>query len=275
MKRSVLVAFSIIVLSGLLLSIALVSAYQAGYENTNYAAITAPVTDGKWTTTDEWLDAMVPPNLPTTFHWREKWTQPSDIIQHFIVEAFTDSTNDTGDYLQFCYDRSANGGSAPQTDDIRLDYVGHNGSGLTLYQGNGTGWAKWTGWDASYVAVVETISSSPLNSNPHWIYEFWVDKSKAEFDISGAGYAPWIRVAVYDASNATAGVQSWPPSSVDVPSNWGLETGTTSSIPESLTIVSVVLLSSVAVVVSFYLLRKRPKTEIHSAVKTGEINCTR
>jgi hypothetical protein len=67
---------------------------------------------------------------------------------------------------------------------------------------------------------------------------------------------------VYDASNDTAGVQSWPlDSSPDVPDEWGLEIGTTSNIPEALTIGVVILLSSVAVAASFYFLRKRPQVK--------------
>ena len=271
MKRAVLVAFCIIVLCGLSLSTAFVSAFQAGYTSTSYLAINDPVIDGKYTTMDEWWDAAVPTNLSPTLNWRQKWTLPTDIIQAFIVDVVTDTTNDTGDYFQFCYDCAANGGTAPQTDDIRIDYVGHNVSTLTLYQGNGTGWTKFTGWTYGVdVALTETKSPSPYNSNPHWIIEFWVDKNKPEFDSSGAGYVPWLRLAAYDASNATAGVQAWPPSSVNTPNDWGQETGVYGTIPESLTIASVVLLSSVAVVVSFYFLRKRSTIVNHSLGKLGK-----
>jgi hypothetical protein len=279
MKRSVLVAFGIIFLCGLLLQAALVNAYQAGYEETNYLAIEAPVEDGKWTTSTEWTDAMTPPNLPTTFLFREKWTYPSDILEHFLIEFFTDNTNDTGDYFQLCIDCLANGGSAPQTDDIRVDYVGHSLSGLKLYRGNGTGWAPFTSYTyGTDILIAETKTGSQLNGSAHWIIELMMDRSKSEFDVSGAGYAPWIRLAVYDASNPTAGVQAWPPTSRDVPNDWGLETGIYGNIPEfpgSLAIAPVVLLSSVAVAVGFYLLRKRPKTENHGAGKIDEINYTR
>ena len=271
MKRSILAAFSIIVLLGLLSPITVVKSYYDGYATTNYSAITTPVTDGNWTTPTEWNDAAVPPNLPNTFHWRDKWTWPANIIEHYVVEFFTDDTNDTGDYFQYCCDRLADGGSAPKEDDIRIDYVGHSFSGLTVYQGNGTGWEEYTDflWPDE-INIVESISPSPLNSNPHWIIELTMDRTK--FDVSGAGYSPWIRIAVYDASNDTAGAQAWPPTSPDVPDDWGLETGTTESIPEPLTIAAVVLLSSVAVIVSFYFLRKRPINESRNSGKIGEIN---
>lgn len=265
MRRSILVVFGVIFLCGLMLQTTLVNAYQAGYEETNYLAIETPVEDGKWTTSTEWTDAMTPPNLPTSFVWREKWTYPSDILEHVLIEFFTDNTNDTGDYFQLCFDPLANGGSAPQTDDIRVDYVGHRLSGLTLYKGNGTGWVPWTGYTyGTDIFIAETKTGSQLNGSAHWIIELMMDRSKSDFDTSGAGYAPWLRVAVYDASNPTAGVQAWPPSSRDVPNDWGLETGIYGTIPEFpgfLTFVPVVLLSSVAVAVGFCLLRKRPKTE--------------
>jgi hypothetical protein len=271
MKRSVLVAFSIIVLCGLLLlPTALVNAYYDDYETTNYQALTTPVTDGAWTSDTEWDDTAIPPNLPATFHWRQKWTMPSNILEHFLIEFFTDNTTDTGDYFQFCVDCNANGGNAPQTDDIRIDYVGHDVSGLTVYQGNGTGWEEFTDFTwPDEIHIQDSISSSPLDSNPHWIIELTMDRSKTEFDVSQStpAYQPWIRVAVYDESNDTAGVQAWPPTSPDVPNDWGLETGVYASVPEPLTIAAVVLLSSVAVAISFYFLRKRPKTENHNSGK--------
>jgi len=67
---------------------------------------------------------------------REKWAYPGSttIILHVLIEFFTDSTNSPGDYYQFCIDNNANGGAAPQTDDIRIDWVGHSQSGLKVYR---------------------------------------------------------------------------------------------------------------------------------------------
>lgn len=267
MKRSASIIFSIILLCGLLaLQIALVSGYQEGYENTNYAATDAPVTDGEWTDDGwtygtEWEDSAVPPNLPETFMWREKWTQPGDpaILQHFLIEAYTDNTTDSGDYFEFCIDLSANGGTTPDENDFRIYYAG-DGT-LTVYNGDGSGWVEYTDFTEGYdITVEDSMSSSPGESNPHWVIEFNLNKDK--FDISGSGYQPWIRLAVYDASNDAAGVQAWPlDSSPDVPDEWGLEIGTTETIPEALTVGVVIMLSSVAVAVSFYFLRKRPQAK--------------
>ncbi|HDQ05393.1 MAG TPA: hypothetical protein ENN36_01555 [Candidatus Bathyarchaeota archaeon] len=258
MKRILLVVLSVIILCSLSLPVALVNAYYEGYATTNYQAIEEPVADGKWTTDNEWTDAMIPPNLPENFHWRQKWTWPGNIIEHFLIEFFIDDTDDAGDYFQLCIDHQANGGDAPQADDLKIEWVGHEE--LTIYQGDGTGWVEFTDytWETD-IYIVDSIDSSPLDSNPHWIIELWMDRSAPYFDVSGAGYAPWIRLAVYDESTDT--LAAWPPTSPDVPDDWGLETGTTESIPESLTFVTAALLSSVAIVVSCYLLRRRPKTE--------------
>lgn len=272
MKRSVLAAFSVIVLCGLLsLPTTLVNAYYDDYETTNYSAIETPVTDGAWTTETEWVDAEVPSNLPVTFHWRDKWTMPGVIMEYYIIEFFTDNTTDSGDYFEYCCDRYADGGSAPQEDDIKLEYVGHSGlSGLTVYQGNGTGWEEYTDFTwPSEINIVESISDSPLDSNPHWIIELTMDRTKFDVSLATPAYCPWIRIAVYDESNDTAGVQAWPPTSPDVPNDWGLETGSASNIPEPLTVAAVVFLSTAAVIVSFYFLRKHPKTQSQNSGETS------
>jgi hypothetical protein len=277
MKKSFIIVFGIIFLCGLMLQAAIVNAYVAGYEYTDYQATQTHTEDGKWTTTSEWTDAMTVPNLVSGFHWRASWTQPADILQHFLVEVFTDNTNDTGDIVRQCYDCAANGGAAPQTDDVMVELVGNRLSGLSVYKGNGTGWVKYTGWTGTDVAAVASISSSPLSSTPHLIVEILVDKTTTA-DVSQASYVPWIYVSAYDASNSSAGVKSWPPapsSSANVPNSWGQESGTLENIPEGFTIVTVVMLSSVAVVVGFYFLRKRPKTENGGAATAGEISYSR
>jgi len=245
----------------------LVSALAEGYTSTDYLAITTPTDDGKWTAADEWVDAAPPDNLGTAFVWREKWTYPDDIYQHFLIEFFTDSTNDTEDYYQICYDTSVDGGTAPQTDDVKVEWKGHSASGLKVYKGTGSGWTQYTELAAGAVVGADTLTTSPLNSNQHWVFELTILKTGI-FDISGSGYTPGIQVAVYDASNSAAGVQAWPASSTNAPDSWGQELGTMDNIPESLTIVAVVVLSSFAVIAGAYFLRKRSIGN-HRAVNTS------
>ena len=272
MKKKGLVAFSIILLCILFLPTAFVCAVTEGYENTDYQAIRVPVVDGKWTTTNEWYDAMIPPNLPAGVHWSEKWeyVESTYIVQYVLFEFFTDNTNDTGDYIQLCYDTANDGGSAPNSNDVKIEYVGHSESGLKVYQGNGTGWVEYTG-AVSRLLVNSTLGPSSFNSTPHWITELRVEKSGI-LDISASGYTPPIRVALYDASNSAAGVKEWPPASGDDPSKWGRENGTLDNIPteipESLTIVGITILSSVALASSFYFLRRRSKNPTPKAGRT-------
>jgi H+/Cl- antiporter ClcA len=68
----------------------------------------------------------------------------------------------------------------------------------------------------------------------------------------------------------TASYEGNQTTSSNVLGDWELETGTIEIVPEPLTIAAVVLLSCVAVGVSFYFLRKRPETESHSTRELGE-----
>ncbi|MEM2969286.1 MAG: hypothetical protein QXJ76_08320 [Candidatus Bathyarchaeia archaeon] len=240
----------------LLLFASIVSAANPEYSNTNYNTDTAPTLDGKYTTATEWDGGGIPPKLPSGLFWKEMWTYPGDILQHFIIEVLYDSTNDAGDYIQICYDCNADGGTAPQSDDVKIEYVGHSLSGLSLYVGNGTGWTKFTNYTyGTDIKIAESQASSPQNSNPHWIIEITINKSNPRFDISGSGYQPGLRIAAYDASNASSGVTEWPSDSGDSPAKWGVEVGTMNTIPEPLTVAAFVLLTTVAVAVGSRFLR--------------------
>ncbi len=262
MNRSVLVVLGIVILCTASMFAVLVNAATAGYEITNFLATNDAVEDGKWTTANEWTDAATATNNPAAFLFREKWTYPSNIVEHVLIEFYLDNTNDTGDYFELCFDPTANGGTAPQTDDIRIYYEGHRRSGLTLYKGTGSGWAVWTGYTyGTDLKIAETLTDSPTNSTPHFVLELMMDRNKAEFDTTSAGYAPWVRVAVYDASNSAAGAIAWPPTARDAPSGWGLETGLYQTIPEfpSHIVGATILLISVAVAATALIMRKKTK----------------
>jgi hypothetical protein len=259
MKRSVLVVLSILVVSMLALPTVMVSATRAGTDIQNYLGAADATVDGKWTTATEWTDAATATPIPASFVWREKWSMPAgDIIEWTLVEFNTDNTNDAGDYFQLCFDPANNGGAAPQTDDIRIDYIGHAGqAGVTLYKGTGTGWAVYTTWTwGTTLTISEQRTSSQLNPAQHWILEMMSTRAGI-FDTSGGGYTPGIRIAVYDASNAAAGVQAWPSaSSRDNPADWGLETGVYGAIPESITLVPLFAIGAVAVAAAVIVVKK-------------------
>ena len=266
MKRVVLVAFCIIALCslGLVMKTGTVGAYQAGYEVTDYIAITTPTMDGNWTTAEEWTDADVRQlegSLNVTFRLKYVSFYPDAVYQYYLIEFFDDTTNDTGDYWQICYAAAAElfgtpiGGDAPQTDCLMINFTGHSQAGLALYRGDGSGWVAFTDYTwPDDIEIVDTISASPLNSTPHWIAEIMIEHThyniQPEF---------WIRVAAYDESNSDAGVQSWPPGSSDVPNDWGLMISAQTVIPEGLTLGVMVLLSSVSVLIGSHYFRKRSR----------------
>lgn len=266
MKRVVLVVFCIIALCslGLVMKTGTVSApYQPGYEVNDYVAITTPIMDGNWTTTDEWNDTDVRQlNGSLNAAFRLKYVSvgtpyPTAIYQYYLIEFFDDNTTDADDYWQICYAAATSyggtpiGGDAPQTDCLMINFTGH--SGLALYKGNGTVWETFTNYtEPDDIETVDTISASPSNSTPHWIAEIKIEH--VHFSMNPEF---WIYVAAYDANNTAAGVQSWPPGSSDVPDDWGLMNVMTGPIPEPLTIGVMVLLSSVSVLVGYRYFRKR------------------
>ena len=257
MKRAISVVFTVATLCSLfsLAVIAPVNGAAAGYTHTTYFLANAVTLDGKWTTSSEWADTDIRGfGAGQTAIFRSKWGATSDfsvISQYILVEILNDDTNDTGDYWQFCFDGDMSGGTAPQAGDIRIDIAEHKT--ITAYNGNGAGWTQISA-PASF-QWSNSISASPASSTPHWICEIIIDKI-----VFGIGAQYWLRIAVNDASNATAGVRSWPPTSRDVPNDWGDIPYDMNPVPESLGFGVVVLLSSVAVLVGFFGLRKRPRT---------------
>ncbi len=253
-KYAVSIIFTLIMAGILLLPAVtmLANAAAAGYIHTTYFLANAVTLDGKCTGT-EWDDTPITVFGNNTAVFRSKWAMDPFIGQYLLVEVLNDNTNDAGDLLQLCFDGDMSGGATPQTGDVRIDITGH--TTLTAYNGNGAGWSQTTApgsftWNSS-------IGTSPLMSSPHWIYEILIDKQTF-----GIGAEYWMRVAVSDANNAPAGVRSWPPTSRDVPNDWGDIPYLFETIPEGVGLGSMVLLLSVAVVIGVFGLRKKGKLAI-------------
>jgi hypothetical protein len=261
MKRVLAIAFSLLMLCGLLL-VGVTKASEPGYDITE-ANAGGPVTlDGNWAT-GEWEDSWI--------EWLnysangERFCYKADSALNYAPEFLIDSadtTDDAGDIWQICIG-IPQGGDVPLAGHNKIEIVGHET--LTVYEGDGEGWVEV---DDSAVTWADnmTIHDVPLDYE-HWCVEVIIDKTSI-------GSAAWngappigLRVAMYDESEDTW--LAWPPQSdPDVPEGWGL-IADYGSIPESLSFIGVVLLSSVAVAVAFYVLRKRPKTQSYSSAKTG------
>lgn len=268
MKRIVLVAIFLMALCslGFLTKTGTVIAYQDGYTVNDYVAITTPTMDGNWTTDDEWTDAeekILNGSLNAIFRLKYVASLPDWVNQYYLIEFFDDDTNDTEDYWQICYATATTfggdpiGGTTPQTDCYRIDFVGHTVAGLAVYQGNGTDWVPYTDYIwPDHIEIVNTISASPLNSTPHWIAEI-----KIEHIHFGIQPNMWIYIAAYDANNSEAGVQSWPPGSCNVPDDWGLLVAQQGNIPENLSLAALIVASAFSALIVPRHLRKTLKSK--------------
>jgi len=258
MKKDLFAAFSLLMLCSLLLitTVGTVIAGNEDYSIIEYWTQVAPTFDGEWTSPDEWTDGQhVQISDSGIFTYTADIMLTGSMNSQFLVEFFTDTTTDAEDYWQICVDPSNGGGSAPGTGYGRIDIKGHGE--ILCYQGDGTGWTQIPA--ETDIEWANSITDTPLNSTPHWILEIQFNKESGAMTL---GQPPnGLRIAFYDASNPDAGVQAWPSGSdVNDPDTWGvIPTYSMDPIPESIGFGVTALLSSIAVAVSFYFLRKRPK----------------
>jgi len=265
MKRVSTVAFSILILCCLLLlSMGMVQASEPGYEiseayETAFITIDGNWAHGEWE--DGWIEYMDASTADERFVYK---SEAAHAAPQFLIDS-ADTTNDTGDIWQICIGVPVETGGVPQSGQNKIEIVGH--TNLSVYQGNGVGWTNIEGLKTSVVWANDlSIHDVPFNYT-HWCLELTIDRTA----ISSEWNAPPIglRVAFYDETEDLW--VAWPPQSdPDIPGGWGQITGGASSIPESLSIGVIVVTTSVAVVVSFYFLRKRPKTQSYNFGKTGK-----
>jgi len=154
------------------------------------------------------------------------------------------------DYWQICFDCAFDNASAPQPDDLMLSITGHTNA--AWFVGNGTSWVPTS--TPNNVTWCNAKSTSPTFSAEHWILELRFERLAF-----GMGAFFGMRVAVYDAHVGGFGLQAWPPTSTDVPNDWGLIEPEGVLIPEGLSFAIVAALTSIAVVTGSICLRKRQK----------------
>jgi len=257
MKKIIATTLCILMLCSLLvlINVGTTMAAEPGYERISYPTQVEPTIDGAWTSEDEWTDGDIT-MIGTDVAFRSTWDTGDVTTTRWIVEFFSDTTDDPGDLWQFCIDNQQWGGSYPVGN--KFEITGH--TDLLWYQGMGDG-TDWTevSLDASEIEWANSLSASPTNSTPHWILEFTITKDYGfvQMDILWNFY-----LAVYDASNP--GVLAWPPTDADVPDTWGIENYSMEAIPEGLTFGVMVLLSSVSVLVGYKYFVKRKETKVEA-----------
>ena len=263
MKKTVSLLLCLTVLCGLFLAAqaGTANAAKAGFSLVTYMGstptINGQVAAGEWT--DCYIDFFYSGTAMTTNLFGVKWDMAAGIDENWVIELVTDTTSDAGDFFQISMDTTQNGGTAPQTDDFLLNYTGHDGTGLRVYRGTGTGWTLWTGYALGTDLVIATsVSASPKSATPHWIIEIDFEKQAA----FALGLNNNVRLAAYDASTPGQGVISWPPqTSADNPNDYGVNNSDIAggSIPEGLTIGLMALLSSFGLIAGSRYFRKRSK----------------
>ncbi len=173
----------------------------------------------------------------------------------WIVELLSDNTNNTGDYVQVCFDDLNTGGSAPSSGDFMLEVDGH--TTLKVFSGSGTGWSPVSG--ASEITFANTIGVSMWSSTPHWILEIQ-DSDKTQGVVTIPDAPPTgMGILAFDA--ATNQLATWAPNaSARNPDSWGLvENFNSGPVPEGFSLGAVLIVASIAVIVGFYHLRKQSR----------------
>lgn len=258
MKKIVAILFCIFTFSTLALA-GNAAAVNPAFTQTDYMGSTMPTLDGQYTSPTEY-SAGASLGFGTSGVFRDIWVSSGSVYENFILETM-DTTNDPTDSYTICYDSTADGGSAPKTNDYKIVITGHGASAtVAWYKGTGTAWATAATPAAAIFDFKESLATSPTSSTPHYMVEAKVDKQ----DITAFGsviidmtFA--MRIAYYDASTGTT--QAWPPApaTADNPDGWGNVPYSMEAVPESLTLGLVLALSSVAIVAGVVLIKK-PKT---------------
>ncbi len=258
MKKFSSIALCTLALCILLLTVTLGTAVAsyAGYSITEVYGGGAITLDGKWTSSSEWpLDGAWIDNRFNASNSRLAYKMDNSggsYLMSWLVE-WHDTTTDAGDIWLLTIDGSADGGATPQADDVKIQITGHQS--LSVFAGTGTTWGPNSSALASAVKWKDSLTTSSYDAVNHWIVEIQADKGA--LGAWGANPPPeGFYVAMFDAS--TNQWASWPPAqSPNVPNNWGLIGEYGGSVPEGLTVGVLVLLSSAAVLLGSFFVRKR------------------
>jgi hypothetical protein len=289
MKRFVLAVLSVIALCSILSLPAVARAYNAAYTHTLFQSSNAPPTiDGTYIVDNDWI-ASGKEEFGDGAAFHDQWIMDPNI--YCCIVEVTDNTTDTEDKLTICFDGTESGTSTPPDGgpnptqyDKKLEVTGHGGSAtVQWFVGDGSGWVAATA-SGDLLDLAQSLTTTPTIEADHYVFEMNIDfHGDTSLGSPLVGYEWGQFVSYYDED--TGETQQWPPAdatpagSPDVPDSWGgiqyvEEANSPPTIPEPLTVAAIVFLSTFAVAVSFYFLRKRPKTQTQTSGKTREISST-
>jgi hypothetical protein len=190
-----------------------------------------PVTiDGKWTTNDEWSDALKVELVNTgsvqtsagSFYLKHDTSNFYFLIDFVSATAMYDDQKDGGGVT---LDSAHDDGPAAKPDDMRFD--SRQGGILRLGTGSSTALSSPKALPAG-VQIVGSKSASPNAATPHMIYEFMIAFSVLPTARNTIGFA----IAAYTNMGSAQLVQ-WPGTYIlAVPQTYGELTLSPTPIPE-------------------------------------------
>lgn len=137
--------------------------------------------DGKWTTSDEWVDAIEFPIKFGFTHYVFGYFLIKDTEEflYVLIDHTPDVTLEDGDTGRIRLDINNDGSDSPKSDDyiISIEWNG-NKTGISIQQGNGVDWIMTTN-TLQGIEGASTINAenNPYSKNQHLIYEFAIPRN--------------------------------------------------------------------------------------------------
>ena len=220
-----------------------------------------PVTiDGKWTTPEEWNDALAMPLYrPVSSQLNGTgsfYAKHDNGYVYVAIDFVSDLQNNANDGAGVFFDANHDSGSRANVDDYAfgLSWTTGSSSKFIMWRGTGSGWQSAGGKYVELEPVsgsmaASSLSSSPLSSNPHMIYEFRVPKTILSRNYLTIGFM----VGAYHNPSGRSPpelILNWPRDGLsDVPGRWGeltLSGGATTSQSSTSSVFSTSSTSAVA-----------------------------
>ncbi len=150
--------------------------------------------DGKWTSPEEWDDAI---EYPIKFGFTEYifgyfLLKDDNKSLYILIDYSPDFTLDDGDSGRVRFDTKGDGANSPQYDDYEISLEWNEGVLNTkIRQGNGTDWIINNDIHMDISAMsTNDVENNPHSKNPHMIYEFDISKdfigNKSEIGFSAS-----------------------------------------------------------------------------------------
>jgi hypothetical protein len=137
--------------------------------------------DGKWTTSNEWEDAIEFPIKFGFTHYIFGYFLIKDTEEflYVMIDYTPDVTLEDGDSGRIRLDIDNDGSNSPKTDDyiISIEW-NENDTGISVQQGNGSEWIMPTNIPEGIKgASTNNGENNPYSRNQHLIYEFAIPRN--------------------------------------------------------------------------------------------------